>query len=67
MPSSDTRPSSPTRSTDIVPGANHHLYAIDTGLAVIDPEGRIAHVWQPVKVPGHAQAVLDALKDARSQ
>ena len=34
---------------------------------VIDPEGRIAHVWQPVKVPGHAQAVLDALKDARSQ
>ena len=34
---------------------------------LIDPEGRIAHVWQPVKVPGHAQAVLDTLKDARSQ
>ena len=34
---------------------------------LIDPEGRIAHAWQPVKVPGHAQAVLDKLKDARSQ
>ena len=34
---------------------------------LIDPEGRIAHLWQPVKVPGHAQAVLDTLKDARSQ
>ena len=27
-------------AADLVPGANHHLYAIDTGLAVIDPEGR---------------------------
>ena len=34
---------------------------------LIDPEGRIARVWQPVKVKGHAQAVLDALKDAQSQ
>ena len=34
---------------------------------LIDPEGRIAHVWQPVKVAGHAQAVLDTLKDAQSQ
>ncbi|WP_222564825.1 peroxiredoxin [Novilysobacter antarcticus] len=28
---------------------------------LIDPDGVIAHVWQPVKVPGHAQAVLDVL------
>lgn len=28
---------------------------------LIDPDGAIAHVWQPVKVPGHAQAVLDVL------
>ncbi len=28
---------------------------------LIDPAGRIARVWQPVKVPNHAQAVLDAL------
>ena len=34
---------------------------------LIDPDGRIARVWQPVKVAGHAQAVLDALKDAASQ
>jgi Peroxiredoxin len=34
---------------------------------LIDPEGRIARVWQPVKVAGHAQAVLDALKDSASQ
>lgn len=28
---------------------------------LVNPEGVIAHVWQPVKVPGHAQAVLDVL------
>ena len=34
---------------------------------LIDQNGRIAHVWQPVKVKDHAEAVLDALKDAQSQ
>lgn len=34
---------------------------------LIDPKGRIAKVWQPVKVPGHAQAVLDELKAAVTQ
>ena len=29
---------------------------------LIDPQGKVAQVWQPVKVAGHAQAVLDALK-----
>jgi peroxiredoxin Q/BCP len=27
---------------------------------LIDPDGRIAQVWENVKVPGHAQAVLEA-------
>ena len=34
---------------------------------LIDPEGVIRQQWQPVKVPGHAQAVLDALKAEKSQ
>ena len=29
---------------------------------LIDPAGVVRRKWQPVKVPGHAQAVLDALK-----
>jgi peroxiredoxin Q/BCP len=28
---------------------------------LIDPDGVIARSWQPVKVPGHAQAVYEAL------
>jgi len=28
---------------------------------LIDPDGRLAHEWRQVKVPGHAQAVLDAI------
>lgn len=34
---------------------------------LIDPAGVIRQTWQPVKVPGHAQAVLDALKAEKSQ
>ena len=29
---------------------------------LIDPAGVIRQQWQPVKIAGHAQAVLDALK-----
>lgn len=32
---------------------------------LIDPEGRVRAVWSPVKVPGHAAAVLDALRTAK--
>ena len=32
---------------------------------LIDPEGRVAREWRGVKVAGHAQAVLDALRDAQ--
>ncbi len=34
---------------------------------LIDPDGRIAAEWRGVKVAGHAQAVLDALKAAQGQ
>ena len=34
---------------------------------LIDPEGVIAQSWQPVKVPGHADTVLEALKAAATQ
>lgn len=34
---------------------------------LISPDGRLAHAWRGVKVPGHAQAVLDALKALQTQ
>ena len=34
---------------------------------LVDPDGVIRRKWQPVKVPGHAQAVLDALKAEKRQ
>ncbi|MCE8006574.1 peroxiredoxin [Aestuariivita sp.] len=35
---------------------------IERSTFVIDAEGKIAHVWRKVKVPGHVEAVLDAVK-----
>ncbi|NWG86366.1 MAG: peroxiredoxin [Hydrogenophilaceae bacterium] len=32
---------------------------IERSTFVIDGQGRVAHAWRGVKVPGHAQAVLD--------
>lgn len=29
---------------------------------LVSPDGKIAHIWNKVKVPGHAQIVLDAIK-----
>jgi peroxiredoxin Q/BCP len=29
---------------------------------LIDPEGKVARVWPKVKVAGHAQEVLEAVK-----
>jgi peroxiredoxin Q/BCP len=37
------------------------VIGIERSTFLIDPEGRVAQVWRPVKVAGHAQAVLDAL------
>jgi len=34
---------------------------------LIAPKGKLAAEWRGVKVPGHAQAVFDALKAAQSQ
>jgi len=32
---------------------------------LIDPTGHIREAWRPVKVPGHAEAVLETLKQLR--
>jgi peroxiredoxin Q/BCP len=34
---------------------------------LISPDGRIAQEWRGVKVPGHAEAVLEALKAAQAK
>jgi len=34
---------------------------------LVSPDGRLAQEWRGVKVPGHAQAVLDALKALQTQ
>lgn len=35
---------------------------IERSTFLVDPAGVVREVWRPVKVTGHAQAVLDALK-----
>lgn len=35
---------------------------VDRSTFLIDPEGRIAKIWRGVKVPGHAEAVLEELR-----
>lgn len=40
---------------------------IERSTFLVDPEGRLVEQWRGVKVPGHAQAVLDALKAAQTQ
>jgi peroxiredoxin Q/BCP len=37
-------------------------YGVERSTFLIDPDGKIAHVWRKVKVPGHIDAVLGALK-----
>ncbi len=34
---------------------------------IIDPEGRIARIWKRVKVKGHVEAVMEALKSLSSR
>ena len=43
------------------------VVGIERSTFLIGPEGRIAAAWRKVRVPGHAQAVLDALKAAQAQ
>jgi peroxiredoxin Q/BCP len=35
---------------------------IDRATFLIDADGRIAKIWRKVKVPGHAEAVLEAAR-----
>jgi peroxiredoxin Q/BCP len=35
---------------------------IERATFVIDTDGKIAQIWRKVKVPGHAEAVLDVVK-----
>ena len=39
---------------------------VERSTYLIDREGRIAECWRKVKVPGHAQSVLDATKALQS-
>jgi thioredoxin-dependent peroxiredoxin len=43
------------------------VLGIERSTFLIDPKGKVAVAWRGVKVPGHAQAVLDALKAAQAQ
>ena len=40
------------------------VLGIERSTFLVDPEGRVAESWRGVKVPGHAEAVLEALKKA---
>ncbi len=37
---------------------------IERSTFLIDPEGRIARIWPKVKVDGHPEAVLDAVRES---
>ena len=43
------------------------VMGIERSTFLIDPAGVIARSWRPVKVAGHADSVLDALKAATTQ
>jgi thioredoxin-dependent peroxiredoxin len=43
------------------------VLGIERSTFLIDPAGIIRQSWRPVKVAGHAQAVLDALQAAQTQ
>ncbi|WP_076071856.1 peroxiredoxin [Sphingomonas montana] len=40
---------------------------IDRATFLVDGDGRIAQVWRKVKVPGHAEAVLEAARALKGQ
>ena len=42
------------------------VVGIERSTFLIDPAGRIAHVWRPVKVPGHADAVLARIRELQA-
>lgn len=42
------------------------VVGIERSTFLIDPDGRIAYVWRPVKVAGHADAVLARLRELQA-
>lgn len=38
------------------------VLGIERSTFLVDPDGRVAQAWRGVKVPGHAEAVFEALK-----
>ena len=58
------------RAFDVIREKNMYgrkVLGIERSTFLVDPDGRVARAWRKVKVPGHAQAVLDALKAARAR
>ena len=58
------------RAFDVIREKNMYgrkVLGIERSTFLVDPAGRIARAWRKVRVPGHAQAVLEALKDASTR
>ena len=55
------------RAFDVIREKNMYgrkVMGIERSTFLIDPKGRIARAWRKVRVPGHADAVFEALKEA---
>ncbi|NYF19104.1 peroxiredoxin Q/BCP [Xanthomonas sp. JAI131] len=58
------------RAFDVIKEKNmygHQVLGIERSTFLISPSGRLLRSWRKVKVPGHAQAVFDALQAAAQQ
>ena len=58
------------RAFDVIREKNMYgrkVMGVDRSTFLIDPEGRVARAWRKLRVPGHADAVLEALKQARAR
>ena len=58
------------RAFDVIREKNMYgrkVLGIERSTFLVDPEGRVARAWRKVRVPGHADAVLEALKEARAR
>ncbi|HEY4529580.1 MAG TPA: peroxiredoxin [Luteimonas sp.] len=55
------------RAFDVIREKNMYgrkVMGIERSTFLVDPDGRVARAWRKVRVPGHADAVLEALKEA---
>ena len=55
------------RAFDVIREKNMYgrkVMGIERSTFLVDPEGRVAAAWRKVRVPGHAEAVMEALKAA---